>query len=78
MKIIIAAAALAALATSATAFAQTPATHASAPAVHAARWVPPYGVPVVGETRAEVYHDLIRAEQDGQLKYLDSTLYAHS
>ncbi|QGZ66091.1 DUF4148 domain-containing protein [Paraburkholderia acidisoli] len=78
MKVILAAVALTALASSATAFARTPATHATVPAAHAARWVPPYGTPVAGETRAEVYHDLIRAEQDGQLKYLDATLYAHS
>ena len=29
------------------------------------------------ETRAQVYHDLVHAERDGQLKQLDSTIYAH-
>ncbi|HTJ95004.1 MAG TPA: hypothetical protein VL424_18075 [Pararobbsia sp.] len=29
------------------------------------------------ETRAQVYHDLVHAEQDGQIKQLDSTIYAH-
>ncbi|WP_395071063.1 DUF4148 domain-containing protein [Paraburkholderia silvatlantica] len=40
-------------------------------------WVPPYGQPVHEKTRAEVYHELVQAEQDGQLAYLNSTLYAH-
>ncbi|APR38318.1 hypothetical protein BTO02_22705 [Paraburkholderia sp. SOS3] len=30
-----------------------------------------------GETRAQVYQDLVHAEQDGQIKYLDRTIYAH-
>ncbi|WP_246796171.1 DUF4148 domain-containing protein [Burkholderia perseverans] len=41
------------------------------------RWVAPYGRPVHEKTRAEVYQELVQAEQDGQLKYLNSTLYAH-
>ncbi|MBN3855792.1 DUF4148 domain-containing protein [Paraburkholderia sp. Ac-20340] len=40
-------------------------------------WVAPYGQPVHQKTRAEVYHELVQAEQDGQLAYLNSTLYAH-
>jgi hypothetical protein len=40
-------------------------------------WVAPYGQPVHQKTRAEVYHELVHAEQDGQLAYLNSTLYAH-
>ncbi|WP_322045485.1 DUF4148 domain-containing protein [Paraburkholderia sp. J67] len=40
-------------------------------------WVAPYGQPVHEKTRAEVYHELVQAEQDGQLAYLNSTLYAH-
>lgn len=40
-------------------------------------WVPPYGEPVHQKTRAEVYQELIDAEKDGQLDYLNSTLYAH-
>ncbi|VBB14843.1 DUF4148 domain-containing protein [Burkholderia stabilis] len=41
------------------------------------QWVPPYGQPIHEKTRAEVYAELVHAEQDGQLKYLDSTLYSH-
>ncbi|MBI0327098.1 DUF4148 domain-containing protein [Burkholderia plantarii] len=41
------------------------------------QWVAPYGQPVHEKTRAEVYQELVQAEQDGQLKYLNSTLYAH-
>ncbi|WP_070108036.1 DUF4148 domain-containing protein [Burkholderia plantarii] len=40
-------------------------------------WVAPYGQPAREKTRAEVYQELVQAEQDGQLKYLNSTLYAH-
>jgi hypothetical protein len=40
-------------------------------------WVPPYGQPVAEKTRAQVYHELVQAEQDGQLAYLNSTLYSH-
>jgi hypothetical protein len=29
------------------------------------------------ETRGQVYHDLVHAEHDGQLKQLNSTIYAH-
>jgi hypothetical protein len=29
------------------------------------------------KTRAQVYHELVQAEQDGQLNYLNSTLYSH-
>ena len=41
------------------------------------QWVAPYGQPVAAKSRAQVYKSLVRAEQDGQLSYLDSTLYAH-
>ncbi|WP_407973202.1 DUF4148 domain-containing protein (plasmid) [Burkholderia pyrrocinia] len=43
----------------------------------AGQWVPPYGQPVSQKTRAQVYRELVQAEQDGQLAYLDSTIYAH-
>jgi uncharacterized protein YxeA len=36
-----------------------------------------YGQPAHEKTRAEVYQELVHAEQDGQLAYLDSTIYAH-
>lgn len=39
--------------------------------------VPAYGQPVHEKTRAEVYQELVHAEQDGQLAYLNSTVYAH-
>jgi hypothetical protein len=41
------------------------------------QWVAPYGQPVHEKTRAEVYQELVHAEQDGQLQYLNSTLYSH-
>ncbi|MBN3856607.1 DUF4148 domain-containing protein [Paraburkholderia sp. Ac-20340] len=41
-------------------------------------WVPPYGQPVAQKTRAQVYQELIQAENDGQLAYLDSVVFAHS
>jgi hypothetical protein len=40
-------------------------------------WTPPYGQAIVPKTRAQVYQELVEAEKDGQLQYLDSTLYAH-
>ncbi|NLA20867.1 DUF4148 domain-containing protein [Burkholderia cepacia] len=43
----------------------------------AGQWVPPYGQPIHEKTRAQVYAELVHAEQDGQIKYLDSTLYSH-
>ncbi|MFC0402503.1 DUF4148 domain-containing protein [Paraburkholderia rhizosphaerae] len=30
-----------------------------------------------GLTRAQVYQDLVHAQQDGQISYLDHTIYAH-
>jgi len=30
-----------------------------------------------GKTRAQVYQELIHAQQDGQIAYLNRTLYAH-
>jgi Domain of unknown function (DUF4148) len=40
-------------------------------------WISPDAQPVHQKTRAEVYHELIEAENNGQLAYLNSTLYAH-
>jgi hypothetical protein len=84
-------AALIGLAASSSAFAQTntgsndthPAssdssfTTATATPDQAGQWVAPYGQPVASRTRAQVYQRLVKAEQDGQLSYLDSTVYAH-
>jgi len=53
------------------------ASNDAAPTVAPGGWVPPYGQPVAEKTRAQVYHELVQAEQDGQLAYLNSTLYAH-
>lgn len=64
----------------------SPDTHCAAPAAMPASaqgtqsnggWVAPYGEPVHEKTRAEVYQELIQAEQDGQLAYLNSTVYIH-
>lgn len=50
----------------------------STAAVNAAgSWVPPYGQPTGEKTRAQVYRELVHAEKDGQLAYLNSTIYAH-
>ncbi|CAE6817962.1 DUF4148 domain-containing protein [Paraburkholderia nemoris] len=50
----------------------------STAAVNAAgSWVPPYGQATGEKTRAQVYQELVHAEKDGQLAYLNSTLYAH-
>lgn len=75
----------------ASAFAQSttaPVQQSAAPAMQVAQnstaavnaagsWVPPYGQATGGKTRAQVYQELVHAEQDGQLAYLNSTLYAH-
>jgi hypothetical protein len=50
----------------------------SAAAPQAGGWVPPYGESVAPKTRAQVYAELVQAEKDGQLAYLNSTIYAHS
>jgi uncharacterized protein YdeI (BOF family) len=39
--------------------------------------VPSYDQPIAGKTRAEVYQELVQAEQDGQLATLNRTLFAH-
>ena len=52
-------------------------TNPSSAVSQAGQWVPPYGQPVTGLTRAQVYQDLVHSEQDGQLQYLNSTLYSH-
>jgi hypothetical protein len=52
-------------------------TNPSPTASQPGQWVPPYGQPQTGLTRAQVYQDLVHAEQDGQLQYLNKTLYSH-
>lgn len=53
------------------------AANSTAPVVTTGSWVAPYGQATAGKTRAQVYQELVHAEKDGQLAYLNSTLYAH-
>jgi len=84
MKTMMIALAFAGLATTGSAFAQNT-TPAQAPAqtpapvivAQAGQWVPPDGQTIAPRTRAEVYQDLVKSEQDGQLDYLNRTLYWH-
>jgi hypothetical protein len=82
MKTMMIAIAFAGLATTGSAFAQnTDQAPAPAPApntvMQTAQWVPPDGQNAAPITRAEVYQDLVKSEQDGQLDYLNRTLYWH-
>jgi hypothetical protein len=74
----------------ASAFAQTSAPAAQQPAAtaqlaqnsysaadQAGQWVSPEAQESTGKTRAQVYQELVHAEQDGQLQYLNSTIYEH-
>ena len=68
--------------TSVSAFAQDvgttqPSNATAQVASNEAQWVSPYGQPVAPKTRAQVYQELVQAERDGQLAYLNSTIYAH-
>jgi hypothetical protein len=40
-------------------------------------WVPPSGQAIAPKTRAQVYAELVQAEKDGQLNYLNTVVYAH-
>ena len=51
--------------------------NANTTAVQNGAWVPPDGQAIAPKTRAQVYQELVQAEQDGQLAYLNSTVYAH-
>ncbi|QIE27071.1 hypothetical protein SBC1_36530 (plasmid) [Caballeronia sp. SBC1] len=71
-------------ATTGSAFAQSTAPAQVAPQAPAPtllaqtdQWVPPDGQTIEPKTRAEVYQDLVKSEQDGQLDYLNRTLYWH-
>jgi Domain of unknown function (DUF4148) len=87
MKSILFAAAVVASSISLSAFAQTQTTEESAPTTArvasndtvapGAQWVPPNGQPTEQKTRAQVYQELVQAERDGQMAYLNSTVYAH-
>ncbi|MGF6902334.1 DUF4148 domain-containing protein [Paraburkholderia sp. GAS348] len=50
-------------------------TSASVAASQTGAWVPPQGEANVPKTRAQVYAELVQAEKDGQLAYLNSTIY---
>jgi Domain of unknown function (DUF4148) len=52
-------------------------SNGSATMQQSAQWVPPYGDAIASKTRAEVGQELVHAEQDGQLAYLDRTVYGH-
>jgi hypothetical protein len=83
MKTTMIALALAGLATTGSAFAQSattapaPTTLAQTSVAQAGQWIPPDGQTAAPKTRAQVYQELVQAEQDGQLDYLDRTLYWH-
>ncbi|CAB3765175.1 DUF4148 domain-containing protein [Paraburkholderia humisilvae] len=50
-------------------------TNAAQPPVNqAGNWQPDASTDL---TRAQVYHDMVHAQQDGQVNYLDRTIYAH-
>ena len=76
-------AALAGILVSSAAFAQSnpsmndAATTAQQPQQSQSQWVSPDSQPLAGKTRAEVYQELVHAEQDGQLATLNRTVYAH-
>jgi Skp family chaperone for outer membrane proteins len=63
--------------TSAFAQANTTAADASASvtASQTGAWGPPQGEANLSKTRAQVYAELVQAEKDGQLEYLNSTIY---
>ncbi|MDR5835127.1 DUF4148 domain-containing protein [Caballeronia sp. LZ034LL] len=74
--------ALAAGAASFSCYAQTtpspsPAPAQTVPAAQGGAWAPQYGVTVQPKTRAQVYQEMVHAEQNGQLQHLDRTLYWH-
>jgi ABC-type glycerol-3-phosphate transport system substrate-binding protein len=78
MKTMMIALALAGLAATGSAFAQSTTTApAQTTVAQAGQWIPPDGQTVAPKTRAQVYQELVKAEQDGQLDYLDRTLYWH-
>jgi hypothetical protein len=90
MKIMMIAALVSIAATTGTAFAQPTPDSSSAQSAKGVttfnngatrdqngQWVPPDGQPIASKTRAQVYNELVRSEEDGQLAYLNHTLYAH-
>jgi hypothetical protein len=45
--------------------------------VQKGEWTSPQNQPAMGKTRTEVRQELIQAERDGELQYLNSTVFAH-
>jgi hypothetical protein len=43
----------------------------------AGQWVPPTAEANGAKTRAQVYQELVQSEKDGELNYLNSTIYSH-
>jgi curli biogenesis system outer membrane secretion channel CsgG len=85
MKRLLTAVVLVAASASVSAFAQSspPATIAAqgqsvAVSTPTEQWTSPYGQSAQQKTRAQVYQDLVHAEKDGQIRYLNSTVYAGS
>ncbi|WP_144154309.1 DUF4148 domain-containing protein [Paraburkholderia sp. BCC1885] len=90
MKTLLIAIAFVGATATASAFAQTTATenqqtaastqvaaNSGSPMGQAGQWVSPDAQANTGKTRAQVYQELVQAEKDGQLDYLNSTIYAH-
>jgi hypothetical protein len=48
-----------------------------APPSQAGQWAPQYGQPTMQKTHVQVYQELVQAKKDGQVAYLNSTIYAH-
>lgn len=76
MMIALAFAGIAGITATGSAFAQSATQSPAAPAVQAGQWVAP-GQDAAPKTRAQVYQELVQAEQNGQLDYLNRTLYWH-
>jgi hypothetical protein len=51
--------------------------HAPAAASYVSQQTPSYSAPVMTKTRAEVYQELVQAQQDGSLAQMNATTYAH-
>ncbi|MFP3248282.1 MAG: DUF4148 domain-containing protein [Paraburkholderia sp.] len=80
MKSLMIAIALVGTTATASAFAQSSPPAPQQPAADVqqdGQWVPPDAQANTGKTRAQVYQELVHAEQDGELNYLNSTIYSH-
>ncbi|WP_321871567.1 hypothetical protein [Paraburkholderia tropica] len=74
MKPLIATVALIAITATSSAFAQS-----TSPTLNATHTSDPHAVATTqGATRAQIYQSYLHARKDGQLAYLDATVYAHN